>query len=376
MSEYQFIHFLAIDRPLDEEQLEFMRGQSSRAEVSRWEFTNEYHFGDFHGNTLEMLRRGYDVHLHFADFGIRRLMFRLPGGLPCQKTLFRKFQPSYGLQWHADRSGPGGTLDIQPEGDAGTWDAYLPDVEEILPSIAPVRDLLMQGDLRPLYLAWLACELGCDESVEPSVPAGLKDLPPSLTALAQFYDISGDLLQAVALASVAAPTGVGPEQHLEDWLKQQSAAELRKLAHRLLAGDTAAARADVLTRVRNDCGESSWPVTESSRTIAEFRAEAERIASQRRKQEQAREVKQHQERQQKLAANPDKAIALARSYVKQRGTISYELAARELADLREALNSEQGNRQVAAVAEKLARDNPTLNRLKSALRKKGLLPGR
>lgn len=29
-----------------------------------------------------MMRRGYDVHLHYANFGVRKLMFRLPQGLP------------------------------------------------------------------------------------------------------------------------------------------------------------------------------------------------------------------------------------------------------------------------------------------------------
>ncbi len=63
MSEYQLVHFLALDRPLNNDQLELMRSQSSRAEVTKWEFSNEYHYGDFRGNTLEMLRNGYDVHL-------------------------------------------------------------------------------------------------------------------------------------------------------------------------------------------------------------------------------------------------------------------------------------------------------------------------
>lgn len=53
MSEYQFVHFLAIDRPLNDEQLDFMQRQSSRAEITRWSFTNEYHYGDFHGNARE-----------------------------------------------------------------------------------------------------------------------------------------------------------------------------------------------------------------------------------------------------------------------------------------------------------------------------------
>jgi len=122
MSEYQFVHFLAIDRPLDDKQLAFMERQSTRAEITRWEFTNEYHYGDFHGNAMEMLRRGYDVHLHYANFGIRRLMIRLPAGLPCDQKTFRAFKAEYGLAWHADKKGKGGILEIYPEADAGTYE--------------------------------------------------------------------------------------------------------------------------------------------------------------------------------------------------------------------------------------------------------------
>lgn len=78
MSEYQYIHFSAVDKQLDDKQLAYMRRQSSRAEVTRWRFENEYHYGNFHGNTLEMTRRDYDVHLHYANFGIRKIMLQLP----------------------------------------------------------------------------------------------------------------------------------------------------------------------------------------------------------------------------------------------------------------------------------------------------------
>jgi len=122
MSEYQFVHFLAIDKPLTGEQLEFMNRQSSRADISQWEFTNEYHYGDFRGKAKEMLRQGYDLHLHYANFGIRKLMIRLPAGLPCDRRTFQAFLPEYKVSWHADSPAKGGILEIQPEADAGTWD--------------------------------------------------------------------------------------------------------------------------------------------------------------------------------------------------------------------------------------------------------------
>ena len=77
MSEHQYVHFLAVDRPLNDEQLEFMEQQSSRAKVSRWEFTNEYHYGGSRGDVLGKLQCGYDLHLNFASYGVRKLMFRL-----------------------------------------------------------------------------------------------------------------------------------------------------------------------------------------------------------------------------------------------------------------------------------------------------------
>ena len=122
MSEFQYVYFAAVDRPLDDGQLEFMRRQSTRAEVSRWEFSNEYHFGDFHGQADEMLRRGYDVHLHYANFGIRRLMFRLPSGLPWSPKVFDAYHVEYAIDFKRDNEGQAGTLCFSPEADGGTYD--------------------------------------------------------------------------------------------------------------------------------------------------------------------------------------------------------------------------------------------------------------
>ena len=78
MSEHQYIAFRAIDCPVSKEDLEYMRQQSSRAEITPWSFDNEYHYGDFRGNAVEMLHRGYDLHLHYANYGIRKLLIRFP----------------------------------------------------------------------------------------------------------------------------------------------------------------------------------------------------------------------------------------------------------------------------------------------------------
>ena len=108
MSVYQYLYFAAIDKPLNDNQLEYMRRQSTRAEVTRWQFQNEYHYGGFHCNSLEMMRRGYDVHLHYANYGVRKLLFRLPSGLPVGAKQFKAYAIDDGIEWKKDKRGKGG----------------------------------------------------------------------------------------------------------------------------------------------------------------------------------------------------------------------------------------------------------------------------
>ena len=81
MSEHQIVAFRAIDAPVSKANLEYMERQSSRAEITPWSFDNEYNYGDFRGNAEEMLRRGYDLHLHYANFGVRKCWSRREMGI-------------------------------------------------------------------------------------------------------------------------------------------------------------------------------------------------------------------------------------------------------------------------------------------------------
>ena len=78
MSEYQYYEFLALDRPLSTAEQAEVRQLSTRARITATSFTNEYHWGDFRGSPDELMRRYYDAHLYFANWGTHRVMFRLP----------------------------------------------------------------------------------------------------------------------------------------------------------------------------------------------------------------------------------------------------------------------------------------------------------
>ena len=78
MSEYQYYEFLAIDRPLDDEEQAEVRSLSTRARITATSFVNEYHWGDFKGDPNRLMERYYDAHLYVANWGTHRVMFRLP----------------------------------------------------------------------------------------------------------------------------------------------------------------------------------------------------------------------------------------------------------------------------------------------------------
>ena len=78
MSEYQYYEFLAIDRSLSAKDLEELRAQSTRAQITTVSFINEYHFGDFKGNPDPLMKRYFDAHVYLANWGHCHLSLRVP----------------------------------------------------------------------------------------------------------------------------------------------------------------------------------------------------------------------------------------------------------------------------------------------------------
>lgn len=369
MSTYQWVHFIAIDQPLGDEQLEFMRAQSSRASVSRWEFTNEYNYSSFSGDTEEMLRSGYDVHLLFSSYGHRELAFHLPQ-LPCDEDTFDTFAAEYCLTWSPDPTGTAGILAISPESDAGIYD-YLNDFETMLQRIAPVREMLARGDLRPLYLAWLATCFDEDQ-IEPPVPAGLGQLPESLLAFAEFYELPESLLHAAAQESLPEPVKTNTDDSVASWMRRQSKKDLQDVVIRLLTG-APADRQSILREIQQQSDQPAWPMSKATRTRGDLENLAAGVQNQRDQQEEQTRQIARSKRLQAIAANPAELVAEVQRLVTEKRQASYQRAAEQLAELAEALGSEKGPAKANAIAEKLRKDKPHSRLLISELRKHGFL---
>src|SRR5688572_20589734 len=143
MSEFQYIAFRAIDAPVSKKNLAYMRRQSTRAEITPRSFINEYHYGDFRGNAIEMLRRGYDIHLHYANFGVRSLFIRLPQGLPNSKVA-KSYLDGESIRFEKDQKGNAGVLAVEPYYEPDALEE-LWDIDRWLDRLIPLRAEIVNG---------------------------------------------------------------------------------------------------------------------------------------------------------------------------------------------------------------------------------------
>jgi hypothetical protein len=375
MSEYQYIGFRAIDGPVSEKNLEFMRSQSSRAEITPRSFDNEYHFGDFHGDAVEMPRRGYDIHLHYANFGVRTLMIRLPHGLPDAAAAL-PYLVKHSLEFKKDKQGPGGILCIEPFFEPGDLED-LWDLEALFERLLPLRAEILDGDLRPLYLAHLAVASDSnhdpEEEKDAPVPAGLSKLTDAQHAMAELYSLSKALLAAAARDSPPLSKQTTAGSQYEAWLQRQPEATRAAWLAQLLADPHSAVRREMLAEYRKSERRSSWPTVSVDRTIAELQATAEGIHRKQQREDAERAARARAKQLAAMATDPTPTLRETEKLVKQRSTHAYAEIATLLADLRESLASSPQADLAEQQARKLKRDHPTLHHLTAELRRKGFV---
>jgi hypothetical protein len=248
MSEYQYYEFATVDRPLSAKQQAELRDRSSRATITSHGFTNEYHWGDLKGDPLDWMERYFDAHVYSANWGTCCLLLRLPIAAVDPEFFAEFTSPSaYDMEtndWEAFTVSQRGGYWIfnwyfnDESGESERfWSAE--DGPGWMARLLPLRDELLRGDSRPLYLGWLArvgnCELA-DEDIEPPLPAGLKTLTPAQMALVEFLEIDPDWLTAAASASPAISEDGDANGALDDWLAEQSPEAMRASLRLLLSG--------------------------------------------------------------------------------------------------------------------------------------------
>jgi len=231
MSEYQYYEWQTIDRALTAAEQTAVGGLSSHIDVTSTRAWVEYHWSGLKHDPRQVLARYFDAFLYYANWGCQRLAFRFPKGLLDEEAL----QP-YLWEYCAELEPVGDTviLDISfPDEDGDHWF----EGEARLSALAPLRDDILNGDFRALYLAWLlaAAANDIDEELEPPVPPGLGELSAPLAEFVRFFQLDAFLVQAGAQASQ--PLRPAPSPALDALIARLPRAECDAFLRRLAEGE-------------------------------------------------------------------------------------------------------------------------------------------
>ena len=340
--EYQYYEWLAIDRPLTEEELTEVNGLSSHIDVTPAHAVVTYNWSGFKHDPHKVLGRYFDAFLYYANWGHQSLAFRIPA-----KVLdVAQIEPYlWEDEVRLEASGEHLILRIAPEDEGDGYEDI--DYEASLVTLARLRDDILAGDYRALYLAWLIGATSWDdmeEEVEPPVPAGLQDLTAALSAMIRFFDLDRYLIQAAAQASPALTAR--PAVAAREALARLSPAERDDFLVRLAQGEPHLSL--TLNRRLRELAGKQEPLTLSARrrTLGELqaaagalRAEDERRAREaaeaRRREEEAAAEARHRQLLDTLAKRQPAAWREVETLIEKKTGTVYDEAVTHLANLRE-----------------------------------------
>ena len=344
MSEYQYYEFLAIDRPLTENETAALRALSTRAAITPVSFTNEYHWGDFKGDPDSLMQRYFDAHVYVANWMKAIFMVRLPIEALPEETAKAMAVP-YILDFKATKTHWVITWRLE---ESENYDRFgLEDGRGWMARLAPVRDELLRGDLRSLYIGWLEAvtkKIMDDDKIEPIAVIGLQNLTAAQQALAEFLEVNPDLLAGAGIGSPAAQNEEILEKDMDRWINVLPRNEVKAILKKLLEGKGQQAERSLRSRFEAwKRGLQTDKTDAPRRRVGELLQNAKkarqiRLDKQKRDRRQ-REIKRREQRKaylKHLSNDFSKAWASVREPVERGSGQGYDEACRILVDIAEA----------------------------------------
>lgn len=214
MSGCSIHHFKTIDRPFTNEERAEIDSWSSRFSPTSTEVRYVYHYGSFKKSVNDVFPKYFDAMLHFDNWENKQLMFRFPKALVDIEVLNQfshknKWEYCY-LQFKEVDEYVIMDLKYSVE-EGGDW--IMEDQYE-LGALLPLREEILNGDYRSLYLGWLMVQQDgtewedeefededYDETTMPPIPANLQALTLAQKSLMDTFWIDEGLVEAAATVS-------------------------------------------------------------------------------------------------------------------------------------------------------------------------------
>jgi len=371
MSTYQYYEFQSLDGPLSASAQAEMESLSSRAYVTAASASFVYTYSDFPANVYNVLAKHFDVMLYIANWGSRRLIFRFPADV-IPITVRETYQYADSMDW--SEKGQYVILDIRQEDEDGFgW----VEGEGLLRGIAQVRNDILRGDYRSLYLAWLMAALqelyvleDDEDLTEPPVPAGMKKLSPTLRNFVDFFEIDMDIVNAAAQDSTSKSQ---PEAQLSNYLVKLPEDEKLDYLKRLLAGETYLDVA-LSKRLRELAGvdTESLPTSDQPRTIRQLMTLADQVEQKRLEKERQQAEAARKKHLEKVAKVEDAYWARVPQLIEQKRAKPYDEAVTILKDLRDLAAQRGELTSFQAKMHDIQETYPTLRGLHKRLQSAGL----
>jgi hypothetical protein len=351
MSEYQYYEFLALDRPLSAMQIDEVRSFSTRADISSTRFVNEYHWGGFRGDPDLFVSKYFDVMVYFANWGTHRLLIGMPAD-EADAQAWRAYENDSTLDIRKAKHEQQGRIVIDFSSETEDYEDWESDDAGWMGSLSAIRAELLSGDLRPMYLAWLASlfierseETDDDEAGDaPPIPAGLGQLTAAQQALAEFLRVDEDILAAAAKHS---PPIAPPSGEMKSWIAALPAEEKDRMLSDVATGSDPLVGVKLQRRFRASASgggtstSAAAPLSigqllQAAREIRDAREQLEREATARKRaQRLAEEARAREERLSRLEQKQEQAWTEVEQHVGSKQQKAYDEAVSILLDLRE-----------------------------------------
>ena len=341
MSEYQRYEWMTVDRPLTKKEQEEVDALSSHIEVSSSHAVVDYSWGNFKHDPIDVLHRFFDGFLYWANWGSPQLAFRFPRGILPGNLL-----DGYDLEDFASfkRYKDYDILDIQFGEMEGPdyWSEY------DLGSLMPIREELMQGDLRALYIVWLAAQTmmgSYDEEEEyeidvPPVPPGMGDLTAAQVELSVLFQEPEELLMAACEHSAPAkPTAQETNEDIAALIELLPPERSSEYLLRLALNEPGLSRLFVrdLHDLRRDRTGETAPAGERV-TYATLLAESKEVRKRLDREERERKEEERRRHLQDVDEHKDRYWREADEAAARGSGSGYDEAVRLIIELRDAAN--------------------------------------
>jgi len=252
--------------------------------------------------------------------------------------------------------------------------------EAYLDRLLPLREALLNNDLRMLYVAWLGCRGVWEEDGEPHdpvevpVPPGLGVPDSALETFADLFEVGKFLVQAAAEESPPLPSTTS--ESLAGWVRQMPEDDRVDFLVRIASGE--ARMGSVLRRRLEQLATAEeadrWTPAEPGRTVGQLTERAEelsRLYAQRRKREEAPQLRA---RLKQIATRWEYHWNWVEEILRTTSGSAYDRASKLVIELHQAARQENMEEQLSSRMRAFFRRHGHRPKLVERLRKTNIVP--